>query len=377
MAMKTLQLTKFYPPVRGGIETVSYELATGLMRAGVLTDVLCANMHPRTVRESGDAEEKIVRAASFGRLLSTSIAPALLIELLRTRSKYDIIHVQLPDPLACLALWLTRPKAKLLLHWQSDVVNQKRALKFFAPLQKWVLERADVISTSSSAYADHSPWLRPYLHKVKPLPLGISDPDPADPTEVEKMRSRYSGRPVIFSLGRMTYYKGFGNLIDAAEYLQSDAMIVVGGGGELLDEYRNAVKSRGLTNRICFVGPLSETEARAHFAGCDVFCLPSIVRAEAFGVVLVEAMAASRPIVATNIAGSGVPWVNLHDVSGLNVPVGDGVAMAKALDRLICDPELRSRLGRGARNRFETMFTSKRMVSNAVEIYTKMLREKI
>lgn len=371
--MRTLQLTKFYPPVRGGIETVSYELAKGLTLAGVSTDVLCANLQARTVRERGDALEIITRAASFGRLMSTSIAPALLLELLRIRNKYDIIHVQLPDPLACLALWIARPSAKLLLHWQSDVVNQKRALKLFEPLQKWVLDRADVISTSSAAYANHSPWLRPYLHKVKPLPLGITEPEAVDSRELTKICARYAGRPLIFSLGRMTYYKGFEVLIDAAACLKSDAMIVVGGGGELLEDYRTAVKSRGLEDRICFIGPLGNSEARAHFAVCDVFCLPSTVRAEAFGVVLVEAMAKSRPIVATDIPGSGVPWVNLHGVSGLNVPVSDPVSMAAALDRLINDPNLRHELGAGARNRFETMFTSEKMVANAIDLYKDML----
>lgn len=371
--MKTLQLTKFYPPVRGGIETVSYELTTGLNACGVETDVLCANLSRRTVREQGPHQEHIVRAGSLGRFLSTSISPALIWELFKRRSNYDIIHVQLPDPMACLALWLTRPKSKIILHWQSDVVNQRLTLKLFQPLQKWVLKRADIISTSSAAYAEHSPWLKPFSKKITPLPLGIQEPATAPLTQTEAIRAKYPNRKIVFALGRMTYYKGFNILIDCAARLNDDVIVLVGGGGELLETYRKEVRERGIERRISFLGPLSEDDARAHMAGCDVFCLPSIVRAEAFGVVLIEAMAAERPVIATNIPGSGVPWVNQHGVTGINVPVSDPIALAEAINTLMADEELRKRLGAGGRRRFETQFLATHMVDRAIKLYRQML----
>lgn len=371
--MRVLQLTKFYPPFRGGIETVTYELAAGLNKRNITADVLCSNTHLKTVHETGDSGERIIRAASFGKVLSTSISEALVRELIKVGDDYDIIHAQLPDPMACLALWVARPSSKLILQWHSDVVNQKNALKAFLPLQRWILNKAHLVTTSSDAYAQSSPWLQPYLHKVETAPLGIRDPVPAPGDAVAAWRSRYPGRTLIFSLGRMTYYKGFNVLINAAEQLPDDAMVLVGGSGELLDNYRAEVEERGLGGKIAFLGPLNDTDVRALFQACDIFCLPSIVRAEAFGVVLLEAMTASRPIVATDISGSGVPWVNADGVSGFNVPVNDPTALANALQRLILDPDLRSSLGKGARARYLAHFTADSMVERTIELYRSVL----
>jgi len=371
--MRTLQLTKFYPPVRGGIETVSYELTTGLMARGIATDVLCSNLTRRSVREVGDAGEAIVRVGSFGKLFSMSVAPLLILELFKSKSRYDIIHVQLPNPLACLAIWLVRPKCRIILHWQSDIINQKWSLRFFQPLQKWVLERADMIATSSQAYADFSPWLPTFKEKVVALPLGIREKGRPSDLEVAAVRERYGDRKIVFSLGRMTYYKGFDILIDAAEREIGDAVIVVGGDGELLETYRAEVKRRNLGTKITFIGPLTEDEVRTMFLACDVFCLASKVRAEAFGVVLLEAMTASKPLIATDIPGSGVPWVNLHNVSGLNVPPCDSIALAEAINKLICNPQLRDKLGQGARRRYESMFSADKMIDNTIELYKNML----
>lgn len=371
--MRTLQLTKFYPPVRGGIESVSYELVTGLNARGIATDVLCAHTEPRTLRETGASGESIVRAASFGRVLSTSMAPMLIRELQRVHARYDVIHVQLPDPMSNLALWFARPRARLVLHWQSDVVNQKRALKLYEPLQRWMLDRADAIVASSEAYARASPWLAPHAHKVSAIPLGILDPPQAPDSAVQALRTRYAGRRLVFALGRMTYYKGFDVLIDAAAQLDPGTMVSVGGGGELLDTYRAEVQRRGLGDRIEFLGPLGVDQALALFRACDVFCLPSIVRAEAFGVVLLEAMAASRPVVTTDIPGSGVPWVNAHGETGINVPVRDPTALANALRGLLADDSMRNRMGRAARMRYLSHFTADRMVDATVALYRRLL----
>lgn len=374
--MRALQLTKFYPPVRGGIESVSYELVTGLNARGIATDVLCAHTEAHTLRETGPAGENIVRAASFGRVLSTSMAPMLIRELQRVHSRYDVIHVQLPDPMSNLALWFTRPGAKLVLHWQSDVVNQKRALKFYEPLQRWMLERADAVVASSEAYARASPWLAPYAAKLHAIPLGIQDPGNAPDADVQRLRAQYPGRRLVFALGRMTYYKGFDVLIDAAAQLDADTMVLVGGGGELLETYRAEVRRLGLENRIAFLGPVTESKALALFQSCHVFCLPSIVRAEAFGVVLVEAMAASRPVVTTDIPGSGVPWVNVDGETGYNVPVRDPSALAAALRRLLADDALRKRMGKAARARYLTHFTADRMVDATAELYGRLLESR-
>jgi glycosyltransferase involved in cell wall biosynthesis len=368
--IRCLQLSKFYFPVLGGIESVLFELTEGLLRQGFDIDVLCANTSRGTLRER--RPYPVVRVSSLGKLLSTSISPAMVLELLRRRTHQEILHVHLPDPMANLAIYFARPSCKLIVHWHSDVVNQKRSMRLYAPLQNWLLKRADAIVATSEQYALSSPWLRSFLDKVHIVPIGIS-PAPFDPALVAATKQRYPGKRIVFSLGRMVYYKGFDTLIHAARALPSDAIVLVGGGGELLEQYRAEVRAQGLEKRIQFLGRLEDTEVSALMYACDVFCLPSKVRAEAFGVVLLEAMAAGRPIVATCIEGSGVPWVTPHGVTGLNVPVCDPVELARALTTILDDPAAATRYGAAARKRFEDMFTAERMVNATAALYRQLV----
>lgn len=372
--MKTLQLTKFYPPVRGGIESVVYELTEGLNAHGIATDVLCADRSRQTRTDTFPAGYRVRRVGSWGRLLSTSIAPAMLRHAARDARGVDIVHVHLPDPLTNLALWWRPPKARLVVHWHSDVVAQRRALKLYAPLQEWLLRRADAVVATSTAYAGSSPWLRPRMDKVTVIPIGIRDPATAvDPKAVEAVRARHGGRRIVLALGRMTGYKGFDVLAEAARHLPEDCVVVVGGSGELLERHRANVRSLGLDARVVFAGHIADAELPAHYAAASLFCLPSTTRAEAFGVVLLEAMAMSKPVVATDIPGSGVPWVNRHGETGLNVPVGDGPALAGAIRTLLDDPALAARLGAAARRRYLDHFTADSMVDAVETLYARLL----
>lgn len=370
--MKVLQLTKFYPPVKGGIESVVFELTEGLNRSGMPTDVLCANLSPQTLTETFPLGYRVTRVASWGKLLSTSVAPGMLRQLRRHSRDADLLHVHLPDPLTNLALWWHPPTVPLVVHWHSDVVAQQRALMFYAPLQQWLLRRAAAIVATSSAYAESSPWLQPFRDKVALVPIGIPDPAPPLPEQVDAVRRRYGGRRIVLGLGRMTSYKGFDVLIEAAQSLPVDTVVVVGGSGELLPAHRAHVGRLGLSKRVLFVGQIEAAELLAHFAAADVFCLPSTTRAEAFGVVLLEAMAMARPVVATAIPGSGVPWVNQHGVTGINVPPGNADALARALCDLLGDPDRRRELGRKARERFLSKFTSEQMIASIQALYRNL-----
>ncbi len=372
--MKTLQISKFYPPVMGGIESVAFEIAEGMSQLGLKSDVLCSNMSSETTSEVSAAGYRIVRAGSWGKLLSTSMSPALILKVKQMCDDYDIIHVHMPDPMAALAVWIARPRGRIVLHWHSDVVNQRRALKLYEPLQDWLMRRADAIIATTRAYAESSPALRAWKSKVHVVPIGVS-PLSANHahTHAQTLRQRYPGKKIVFSLGRMTYYKGFDVLISAARSLPDDAIVLVGGGGELLQRYRDRVRSESLSEKIEFVGRIPDDEILGYFAASTIFCLSSIVRAEAYGVVLIEAMAMGLPIVATDIPGSGVPWVNQHGVTGLNVAVGDPDALARALCTLLENPDVATQFGRAGQARYLERLTAATMVESIVELYRQVL----
>lgn len=369
--MRILQLSKFYPPYNGGIESVVFDLTEGLNGRGEITDVLCANESQRTVREEG--RYKVTRAASMGKLLSTSISPWLVYELARQHSSYDILHAHLPDPMMNFALWAIRPKAKIVVHWHSDVVHQELALKLYAPLQQWLLQRADAIVATSARYAESSVWLRAFMSKVRVIPLGARDVATAPSVEsVMEISRRFGHKRIVLALGRMVYYKGFEHLIRASRYLPSDTHVVIGGHGDLFEQLNRLVSAEGLSDRVTLIGRIPQAELPALYAAAEIFCLPSIVRAEAFGVVLLEAMAASLPVVTTEIEGSGVPWVNQHGITGLNVPPAVPEALAEALNTLLSQPRRAAALGKAGRRRFLECFTADLMVERTLRMYRQL-----
>lgn len=372
--MKILHLSKFYPPVWGGIEATAWELNEGLARLGLLADVLCANQEPSTQETVFEAGYRVVRAASLGTLLSTSIAPALAWQLRRMSAGCDIIHVHMPDPMAAAALWLVRPRARVVLHWHSDVVRQRRTMRLYEPLQRWLLERADAVIATSEAYADASLALQPWRHKVEVIPIGISDHrSPACSQKMAALSDLYRGRRLVFALGRMTYYKGFDVLIDAAAALPENCAILIGGVGALLERLKSQVAAKGLSGRVHLVGAIPDEDLPSYFEACDVFCLPSTARSEAYGVAMVEAMRAARPIVATEIDGSGVPWVNVEGETGFNVPVGQAAPLAAAVRRLLQDDALRLRLGAAARDRYQREFSANLMTERTLALYRRLV----
>jgi glycosyltransferase involved in cell wall biosynthesis len=372
--MKVLQLSKFFPPVWGGIEATAWELSEGLAREGVCADVLCAHQQLRSTDETTPAGYRVCRAGSLGMLLSTSLSPAMPLMLRGMAACRDLLHVHMPDPMAACAVWLARPRCRLVLHWHSDVVRQRLAMHLYEPLQRWMLARADAIIATSAAYADASRPLRPWRHKVEIIPIGISDNQHfASAETAAAIRLRYGGRKLVFALGRMTYYKGFDVLIEAAVSLPEDCAVLIGGEGDLIDRLRSQIAARGLAGKVHLLGAVADENLPSYFEACDVFCLPSTARSEAYGVAIVEAMLMGRPIVATEIDGSGVPWVNLDGRTGLNVPVGQPAPLARALTRLLDDQSLRRRLGAAARQRYEREFDARLMTQRTLSLYQRLL----
>ena len=197
---------------------------------------------------------------------------------------------------------------------------------------------------------------------------------PADSRKVARLRSQHADRRVIFALGRMTYYKGWEVLIEAATLLPEGVVVVVGGGGPDLSHYRALAQRAGAAGRIEFVGPLTAENVEAYFALAEVFCMASTVRAEAFGVAVLEARARGVAVVATDIPGSGLGWLLQHGVTGLKVPVRDAPALAAAISALLNNDALRARCGFAGRARWGAKFTAETMADETIALYRRLRR---
>jgi rhamnosyl/mannosyltransferase len=114
-------------------------------------------------------------------------------------------------------------------------------------------------------------------------------------------------------------------------------------------------------------------DVRPYFAAATVFVLPSVTRAEAFGIVQLEAMAAGIPIVNTSI-DSGVPEVCVNGTTAITVPPGDPIALGQAIQMLLDRNDLRQRLGEAARERVNAEFTADLMCARTMRIYEEVLQ---
>jgi len=369
--MRILQISKYYPPVRGGLEHVVYDLCTGLRDAGHDCDVLCANKARRSRIETHGGST-VMRCSRWGRFASTPLTPRMLYQYPRIADAYDVVHIHLPNPMANLAALTKRAKAKLVLHWHSDIVRQKGLLRLYAPILRKLLERADAIIATSQNYLEGSAWLAPYRHKTHIVPIGIETAYlTAEEGQVDRIRSRFPRRPIVLALGRLTYYKGFEYLIRAARDI--DAWILIGGKGELSDQLQRSIEAYGVGDRVVLLGAVPSTELGAYYAACDIFCLPSDRKSEAFGVVQLEAMACAKPVVSTRIPGSGVSAVNEHMVSGLTVEPADPKQLAAAVNHLLADSDLAARLGEGGKRRRQERFSKKKMIDDTLGVYAQAL----
>ncbi len=369
MKFSVLQVGKFYPPYRGGMETYLFDLCQGL-KEHVELEVLVANDSRRTVREEVDGV-KVVRAGSFGKIFSTSLCPSFP-RLLREHAA-DIVTIHHPNPLATLAYLKARPSGRLTVVYHSDIVKQKLTEIFYRPLLLKFIERAERISVTSPHYIDGSPILRRFREKCVVIPIGI-DLSLFEETEeiaarVREIRRAHGERTVLF-IGRMTLYKGIEYLVKAMEAVNGKLLVV--GSGERFDALKMMVVSHGLEDRVALMSAVSRTDLLAYLRACSVFCLPSISRNEAFGIVQLEAMASSRPVVSSRL-DTGITYSNLDGITGLVVPPGDPPALARALNRILDDPALAAEMGRRGRKRVEEEFTKEKMAQRTFLMYREML----
>lgn len=370
---RVLQLGKFYP-ICGGVEKVAYDLMSGLSEQNVYCDMMCAATNGESRTISVNEHAKVICCHTLAKVAATMISPAMIFALKKVQDQYDIIHVHHPDPMACLALLLSGYKGKVVLHWHSDIQKQRILLRLYSPLQKWLIRRADKIVGTSPVYLSESPFLRKVQHKTVCLPIGV-DPMCPDAAGVRKIKDRYKGKKIIFSLGRLVTYKGYEFLIAATKYLKDNYMILIGGTGALREKLQEEINSMHLHGKVELLGHVSDEELPSYYGACDVFCLSSVQKTEAFGIVQIEAMSCGKPVVATKIPHSGVSWVNAHEESGINVVPGDAYALAKAIEGIAENGAAYDRYSEGALNRYQKLFTKEKMIAKCKELYDGLMKE--
>ncbi|MGE0710925.1 MAG: glycosyltransferase [Planctomycetota bacterium] len=385
--MRVLQLGKYYPPSRGGIETHVHTLAHALVELGAEVEALVVNhanlegdvvwraaARTRT-REEQDAGVRVLRAGRVANLARLDLCPRLPLLISRLAARADVVHLHVPNPTMGLALaGLPRLAAPLVITHHSDVLRQRLLRHALRPLDELLYARAARLLATSPPYAESSPQLARRRAKVSVLPLGIDltpfrAPSPAALEEAARLRERYPG-PLWLMVGRLVYYKGHRVALRALRALPGTLLVV--GTGPLAGALWDEARALGVEERTAFLGEVEAAVLEGAYQAATALLFPGTERTEAFGLAQVEAMAAGRPVLNAALAGSGVPWVCPHEEAGLSAPPGDDAALAAGARRLLEEEGLAARLGAGGRARAEALFSREQMARAALELYREV-----
>ncbi len=258
------------------------------------------------------SDENVI-ACSYGSILKQPFSVEYILAYLKSLKKVEVIHVHLPNYWAIIAVLLLRRNKRLIIHWHSDVIGKGLGV-FLRFLENWLVFKSEKIIFTSESYSNSSYIRKIAGSKAKVVPLTCR--------QIKgniNVRSKYNGK--FLFVGRFVPYKGFELLFETVLLLGlEDNFVFVGAEtGELVKLMRKNTEYSKLDIRL----GIGSDELGDILKASRCLVLPSITRAEAFGIVAIEAMSTGTPLITTSLFGSGLNEINIHNKTGFKIEVGD------------------------------------------------------
>lgn len=370
--MRILHISKYYYPYMGGVENICKYIVDN--SENHKTAVLCFNEKRRCSIDDVDGI-KVYRVGSWVNIARQSLSPLYFTMFWRVLKEFkpDVIQFHWANPFPAAVLLTMIPKrVKLIVHWHMDIIKQAKIYPLIKPIETRLLKRADIVVVTSPQYQEGSIPLQPFIDKVRVVPNAMDEKTfllrGEDQAKIYEIKERYNNKKIVFFIGRHIQYKGLPYLLEAEKLVKSDCVFVIAGSGPLTDELEASCTSK----RVYFVGRLNDDNLRWHYYAASVFAFPSITKNEAFGVALAEAMYCYTPPITFTIEGSGVNWVNLNGVTGIEVPNKDVKKYAEAIDEILTDESLIKNYADAAHQRVVNNFTIPMMMEKMEECYKEL-----
>lgn len=316
---RVLHVGKYLPPVPGGIETYLGDVLRVSMRRGISVGAI---VHAKDGYPKPDPYDfggaKIYCVPTLGQWLYAPVAPSFPWRLRQAIRDFkpDALHLHMPNTSVLTALLL--PEARRIpwvVRWHADVdvctlgLKMRLAYKLYRPFETALLRQAESIIATSDDYLAASEALRPWRGKCQVIPLEIDNKRLINPTDAQISAAMAMwpkpDETRFLAVGRLTYYKGYDLLIRAMKDVPSGSLVIVGE-GELRSALMALIEELQLTEKVRLVGAVSSPQLAAFYCAADTFCMTSIDRSEAFGVVLLEAAHYGCPLFVMDVPGSGV-----------------------------------------------------------------------
>jgi phosphatidyl-myo-inositol dimannoside synthase len=333
---RLLLITPDFPPLPGGIQTLSHRLALHLSSFEVHVVALRAGDWERFDAASGIATRRARAPARGVRAGNLALNAAALDEARRFRPDATLsMHAVCSPAAATIRRWMG---ARTVQYFHAKEIPDKPRLSAFAA------RRADANIAVSSYTAQLIARTGAPPERVRLIPPGVTLPGAHDAGPRPQ-------RPTVLTLARLDdRHKGHDVMIAAMARVREqvrDVQWVVIGQGRLRAELQERAGAAGLDGVARFLGAVDDEQRDRWLAQCDVFALPSRVphggAGEGFGIAYLEAAAHGKPVVAGNVAGALDAVAD--DVTGLLVDPGDDRAVAEAIARLLRDHALAEAMG--------------------------------
>ena len=307
--MKILEISSAFPPSRGGVEMTVSELSNRLAEMGHEVTVITSTRGGES-RYSDEfvGKVRVIRLPERLHIFEAPILPQIAFRALF--SDFDLLHVHGMSPtITDLGILVGKVRRKpVVLTYHNDAESTLEwgvataAARVYARLCVPIVGIADSIVCATNSYGTSSPVLKHFRGRMEVIPLGV------DVTRFSKSRSRLGseGRKEVLFVGQLKDYKGVNFLIEAIAKLRrngADVVLSIAGDGPSFPRLKAMVEALDIEDSVRFLGNLNNTDLADSYDSCDLVVLPSISRREAFGLVQLEASAAGKAVVASDIPG--------------------------------------------------------------------------
>jgi rhamnosyl/mannosyltransferase len=364
----------YYPDPTGGLQEAIRQIALATKSETVNTRIFCLSPSPTPEKVTFE-EGEVYRYKSWASPSSCDLGLWGSVKGFKENVMWaDIVHYQFPWPFADVLHFLISHKKPTIITYESDVVEKGVLGSAYYWLMKKMLQSMDVVVATSPKYVESSKVLQTCVlpEKLRVIPLGI------DESAYQKYSKENSKSEVLQNfdldddgyflfIGVFRKYKGIDYLIEASK--KSLLPVVIAGSGPLYKHYTELAKSY---DNVSLLGQISDSEKVALIQGCRGFILPSHLRSEAFGMVLVEASIFSKPLITCEI-GTGTSFVNLDQVTGFVTPPRSSEELALAMNKLANDGKLARKMGANARTRYERNFSNHALGLSYLNLYKELI----
>ena len=370
--MKIIQVSPYFYPHLGGIESHVYTISKELVDRGHDVGVFTSKI-PEDAKDTEDLDGiQVTRIKPIFNLFTTPVMPKLKTKLIS--QKADVVHAHVPPPFseyyAASACKYSKSPFALTYHCDLEIPNvlSRPLVAFYRrTFGAYAIRNSNRLIVHTESYAATSRSVWKYEPTIIPSAIDIERFNPIRKATKIRKKHKLEKSKVVLYLGRLKYHKGLEYLIESSKFTDPDIKYLIVGEGDFETQLQDLVNELGVKDRIVFTGRVPNAEIPKYYSACDVFILPSVERLEAFGLVVIEAMATGKPVIISNIPGVRE---NITDgEEGLLIEPTNPEDIGEKINRLMASKKLRTNMGAKGRKKVEENYTLKRVVDQLEKVY--------